>query len=138
MIETLFLPEPLRAQLAGEARAGFPNECCGLIEGTHDGIAARATALHATKNIGEARDRFEIDPAEHIGLLKALRGTGRAIIGCYHSHPNGRAQPSPRDREGASEEGFIWLIQPVTADGAGDPAAFAFGNAGFRALVLCA
>jgi proteasome lid subunit RPN8/RPN11 len=138
MIAALILPEALRAQLAAEARAALPNECCGLIEGAHDGEPRGVSALHPTKNLSTAPDRFEIDPVEHIRVLRALRGTGRGIIGCYHSHPNGRAEPSERDRASAFEDGFVWLIQPVTETGAGTPAAFVIRNGAFRPLVLTA
>jgi len=138
MLAALILPERSRTQLAAEARAAFPKECCGLIEGRMDGDTLRISALHPTKNLSELPDRFEIDPAEHIRLLRALRGTGRDILGCYHSHPNGRAEPSAIDRGRAIEEGFAWLIQPVTADGAAPSAGFVFEAGAFRPLALSA
>jgi proteasome lid subunit RPN8/RPN11 len=107
-----------RAQIEAAARAAFPHECCGLLEGRRDGGAIRVHAVHAVKNISDAADRFEIDPAEHIKHLRAARTRGNEIVGCYHSHPDGRAEPSPRDRAGASEEGFLWLIAATVADGA--------------------
>ncbi|HEY3639228.1 MAG TPA: M67 family metallopeptidase [Rhizomicrobium sp.] len=121
MIGRFVLPAPLRAKLEQEAKRAFPRECCGLIEGIIEtGISglsndesdcvARATALHPAPNLAAAPDRFEIDPVAHFALLRGLRGTHRAIIGCYHSHPNGRAEPSPRDISGAAETGFLWLI----------------------------
>ena len=108
MTRALLLIDALREQIAREARAAFPRECCGLIEGMHEGSALRVAALHPTRNISEDNDRFEIDPADHFRTLRAVRSNGRAIIGCYHSHPNGRAEPSARD--GDSEDGFLWLI----------------------------
>lgn len=138
MLSTLILPVDLRAQLAAEARAAFPKECCGLIEGRMGGSALAVTALHPTTNLSETPDRFEVDPAEHIRLLRALRGTGRDILGCYHSHPNGLAEPSETDRQRAADEEFVWLIQPVTADGAAQPAGFVFGGGAFRTLALAA
>jgi proteasome lid subunit RPN8/RPN11 len=41
---------------------------------------------------------------------KSARKSGHAVIGCYHSHPNGRAQPSATDLAGANVEDFLWLI----------------------------
>lgn len=111
MIASLLLPEDLRAQIAREAKAALPRECCGLIEGYREDARAVATALHQTLNIAHENDRFEIDPAQHIALLKKLRSSDRQIIGCYHSHPNGRAEPSARDGEAAGQIGFLWLIQ---------------------------
>ena len=109
-MRTLALAPDLRAQIEREARAAFPRECCGLIEGARDGDVLRALALHPSSNLAPEPDRFAIDPALHIALRRALRGTDRALIGCYHSHPNGFAEPSPRDRECLASDGFVWLI----------------------------
>jgi proteasome lid subunit RPN8/RPN11 len=110
MIHTLVLPHALCGQIVREATAAYPAECCGLIEGIVSDEGARAVACHPIRNVAKANDRFELDPAQQIRLLKALRGTGREIIGCYHSHPNGRAEPSARDLAGAADENFLWLI----------------------------
>ena len=121
MIASLVLADGLRAQLEREAREAFSRECCGLIEGLYKKGVAHATALHSTRNLSSDADRFEIDPAEQFRLMRNARERSAEIIGCYHSHPNGRAEPSPRDLEGAGEEGFLWLIaaligarQPIT------------------------
>lgn len=110
-------------QIAEEARSAFPRECCGLIEGTLTLSLVPAInrgkgevmALHPARNLAGARDRFEIDPAAHFALLHKLRGSTRAIIGCYHSHPNGRPGPSEHDRQNADESGFLWLIAALAA-----------------------
>jgi len=107
---SLVLSAVLHRQLIAEARAALPRECCGLIEGMRDGDTIEVLALHPTRNLAETADAFEIDPAEHIRLLRELRRTGHEIVGCYHSHPNGSAVPSPRDRRGAAEAGFVWVI----------------------------
>jgi proteasome lid subunit RPN8/RPN11 len=106
----LLLADELREQIAREARAAFPRECCGLIEGD----ALCVAALHSARNISEDADRFEIDPADHFGALRAARKNGHNIIGCYHSHPNGCASPSARD--GDSEDGFLWLIAAISGE----------------------
>lgn len=107
----LILPETLRAQLLSEARAAFPEECCGLLEGWREGERLIVTALHPSRNLSpEPETAFEIDPALHFRLLRALRGSGRAVVGCYHSHPKGKAEPSARDRANGCEVGFVWVI----------------------------
>jgi len=110
MIESLILPQHLRDQILREAQTAHPSECCGLIEGILYKEEARGLACHPIRNLAQANDRFELDPAQHIELLKRLRGTGHEIIGCYHSHPNGRPEPSATDLEGASDTNFLWLI----------------------------
>ena len=131
----LVLPTHLRSAIEAEARAAFPHECCGLIEGVREGETLRALALHQARNLSREADRFEIDPSAQFALLRKLRGTGHEVIGCYHSHPNGVAEPSPRDRAGANEDGFIWLIAALTAkDGAVNLAGFTAPD--FGVLVL--
>lgn len=115
MIKSLVLEKSLRDRIASEALKELPRECCGLIEGMLEDHGARAIAAHPVRNLAEAPDRFEIDPAEHIRLLRKARETGRAIIGCYHSHPNGKPEPSSHDRENASDAEFIWLIAAVSS-----------------------
>jgi len=130
----LILPSALRAQIEGEARAAFPRECCGLIEGEQDGAIITATALHAARNLSEDGDRFEIDPADHLRAQRGVRERGQAIVGCYHSHPNGGAEPSARDLAGASEEGFVWVIAWGSAEVR--LAAFLYGAGGFSPMEI--
>ena len=127
----LFLPSALLAQIAGEAQAASPRECCGLIEGAGGGQDFHATALHPALNLAAAPDRFEIDPAAHFAAVKAARENGHAIIGCYHSHPQGRAEPSRHDVAGAQEENFLWLIA-----GPEGVKAFAYSAGGFEPVKL--
>jgi desampylase len=135
VIERLSLSDALRTQIAEEARAAFPHECCGLIEGIHVGGSVRALALRPTANFSEQPDSFEIDPTAHLRLIRELRGSGREIVGCYHSHPRGLPVPSDRDRERAEAEGFVWLIAAL-ASSAATPEFSAFEGTAFRPLVL--
>ncbi|MGN6516517.1 MAG: Mov34/MPN/PAD-1 family protein [Rhizomicrobium sp.] len=130
---TLLLSRAHRAQIESEARAAFPRECCGLLEGKCDGDTIRVTALHSTRNLSAHSDRFEIDPADQFRLLHAARARGRDIVGCYHSHPNGRTTPSARD--GDSEDGFLWLIAAV-ADGQVGLSAFRRNGGSWQSLEM--
>ena len=135
MLTTLILPAELRVQFADEAHAAFPHECCGLIEGVREGGGARALALRPTANFSEHPDSFEIDPAAHLRLIRELRGSGREIVGCYHSHPRGLPVPSDSDRGRDGSEGFVWLIAAL-ADAAATPEFSAFEGTDFRPLAL--
>jgi proteasome lid subunit RPN8/RPN11 len=121
-MKRIVLPAVLGEQILREARAAHPRECCGLLEG----CGARIAAVHPMRNLAAAPDRFEIDPAGQFRLMRA----GAKIVGCYHSHPNGAARPSPRDAAQAGEIGFLWLI---AADTLG---AFAWDGVGFEPVVL--
>lgn len=121
----------LEDALMDQARAAYPRECCGLLEGRRDGLVWQIAALHPARNLATAQDRFQIDPADHMAAQKAARARGQSIIGCYHSHPNGQAVPSAHDLAGAGEEGFLWLIA------AGESvAAFVYTTGAFAALAL--
>jgi len=127
------LPLALRARLLQEACAASPRECCGLIEGRWlKGGGIEALALHPARNLAAEPDRFAIDPADHLRVQRTAREGGAVIVGCYHSHPEGRPEPSDRDRAGASERDFVWLIA-----GQWDQiSAYVVDGAGFQALTL--
>jgi proteasome lid subunit RPN8/RPN11 len=131
------LPGPLAAQIQAEAMSAFPRECCGLIEGRIEDIGRDeifdAHGLHPAHNLATAPDRFEIAPEDHVAAAKAARARGHRLIGCYHSHPNGRPEPSPRDEGG--EDNFVWLI---VATGGASPeiAAWLYRKGGFTPLEL--
>ena len=110
MVERVILSAAQRVQLEREARAAYPRECCGLIEGTIEGDVLRVSQLHATRNIAEREDRFEIDPKEQFALIRRLRGSEMGIVGCYHSHPDGKPDASAHDQVGGGERGYVWLI----------------------------
>lgn len=92
--------------LLGAAAATPHSEVCGLLFGEKD----RIEAFQPTDNVAaRPRDAFEIDPRALFTALRAERASGPRLIGHYHSHPNGRAEPSAADLA-ASEPGKLWLI----------------------------
>ncbi len=133
----LILPHALQARIEALAYDAFPAECCGLMEGVADGETAQVFALHPARNIASARDRFEIHPEDHFQTLKTARANGRAIVGCFHSHPGGQARPSEADRQGGGEENFVWLIAALAgAGGPVDVAAFVYSAKSFLPVDL--
>jgi proteasome lid subunit RPN8/RPN11 len=128
----LVLPQALRARLVEEADAAFPRECCGLIEGVRADGRIEVRALHTARNLASDPHRFEIDPADHVRIQRAARVAGTEVVGCYHSHPNGRLEPSDRDRVGALERDFVWLI----AGQGGGLGAYIFDGKDFLPLTL--
>ena len=132
---TLILPDALGAQIAQAAQGALPRECCGLIEGVREEENFHALALHPARNLAAAPGRFEIDPVDRIAAEKSALGRGHGIIGCYHSHPNGEAQPSPHDLSGAEEENFLWLIA-ATSGPATRLAGFVYRPPGFAEIIL--
>ncbi|MBS7669248.1 M67 family metallopeptidase [Croceicoccus gelatinilyticus] len=93
--------------ILAEAAAAHPHECCGILLGTGDRIE-RAVAC-ANVHPEPAR-HFEIDPVSLIAAHKAARTGGPQVLGYYHSHPTGHAEPSATDRAMAVGDGRIWAI----------------------------
>jgi proteasome lid subunit RPN8/RPN11 len=88
------------------ARREAPRECCGLLVGDRFRIDESVPAA----NIAVEPSRFLIDPADHIALNRRLRGSGRDVVGAYHSHPNNSPVPSPRDIADAHYPEFLHII----------------------------
>jgi proteasome lid subunit RPN8/RPN11 len=110
-MRTLIIGADLIEAIGAAAKRSYPSECCGLIEGVATKDGWRAVAIHEARNLAaDPARRFLIDPDIQFRLLRALRGTERSIIGCFHSHPDGSAHPSEYDRASASEDGFLWLV----------------------------
>ena len=114
------------------AAAAHPLEACGLLLG----VSGRIDTAQPTRNVSaEPSHSFEIDPAALFAAQRAEREGSRALIGYYHSHPNGQALPSARDAARAAPDGKLWIIA------AGDTlAAYLAGEGGhegrFRPITL--
>jgi proteasome lid subunit RPN8/RPN11 len=121
-----------RAAMIAHARDEAPNECCGMAVG-HDGLILEAVRM---RNVAVTpATRYRIDPAEHIALNRRLRGSPRAIIGAYHSHPRGGLVPSATDRAEALYPQFVWLIVSL-AGASGEVAAFMLSDGSVRQLPI--
>ncbi|MDB5734669.1 MAG: peptidase [Alphaproteobacteria bacterium] len=106
----VLLAPPLRSQVQQLADEAAPRECCGLLVGAREEGVLRVTSLYPARNLAVETDRFEIAPQDHFAAQRSARANGFAVIGCYHSHPGGAAQPSATDLAGAVQDGFLWLI----------------------------
>lgn len=97
------------------AKLAYPAECCGLLEGCHSGPLISITQCHPSRNVAAMPEQaFEIDPALHIKLQRALRNKPTSIVGVYHSHPNGDASPSQSDLDCSGDEELVWLITSLS------------------------
>ena len=114
-------PEQLRA-IERAAEAAYPEEACGLLVGScapEEGY--RVSAVEASANVAEPprTRRFEVDPKLRLRLERQLRESPDSVIGVYHSHPDGSAEPSETDRSMIFEPDMAWLITAVVDGKAG-------------------
>lgn len=127
---TIALPDRVRVAIAQHAEEIYPNECVGLLLGRIDGARTAVEEAFPAPNRWTAevgltpadaehslRDRFYLDPRDYLRAERAARERGLDVVGCYHSHPDHPAVPSPRDLTGAQGIGggsrFAFLIQSV-------------------------
>lgn len=111
-------PEQLRA-IERAAEEAYPEEACGLLVGrSAPGEAYRVSTVEASANVAEPprTRRFEVDPKLRLRLERELRENPDSVIGVYHSHPDGGAEPSKTDIAMIFEPDMVWLITAV-ADG---------------------
>ena len=104
------------------AEAAYPEEACGLLVGQREpGGACWVSAVEASANVAEPprTRRFEVDPRLRLQLMRTLRDGPDEVVGVYHSHPDGRAEPSEADKAMIFEPAMVWLITAVDAGRAG-------------------
>jgi len=102
---------------------GYPHEICGIMVGPRaDGTV---TEVKRARNIvvDRARDRYEIDPRDHMRIQRDADAEGLDIVGYYHSHPDHPAQASRFDTERAWA-GYVYLIVAIHSGKAVDANAF--------------
>ena len=116
----MVLEESVHIALRAHAAAAYPLECCGLLLGEGERIAAAQPAanVHPTPHT-----HFEINPAALIAAHRAARAGGPQVVGYYHSHPLGPPDPSATDQAEAAGDGRVWAII-----GAGTGAGTGAGN----------
>lgn len=116
-------------EIERSAEAAYPEEACGLVVGRCRPDGTRiVTDVVPSANVARAdRTRnFEIDPEVRFHTEKRLRDAEDAVIGHFHSHPNGVAKPSERDRAMVYEPDMVWLITGVLRGKVETTAAYRF------------
>ena len=109
---SILLPADVLAVLDAEANRALPDECCGALLGEAGGGVSRIRAALPLANAAPT-DRYEIGPAEVRQAEAAARERALEVVGFYHSHPRGSAEPSPVDRETAWPWYVYLIVDPV-------------------------
>jgi len=112
----LRLDPAVREAVVDHAREGAPAEVCGVLGGRYDATASTVTASRRAENVAATpRTRYELDPAEQLRLMDDIEETGADVVGFYHSHPAGPAEPSETDAAQATWEGYSYVIVDLSA-----------------------
>ena len=105
----LRLPRAALDRMRQDCVARWPHEACGLLLGTGAGRRRRVRWVAPARNVHpDPRRGFAIAPLDALRIERAAVASaagrdqpGLAVLGVYHSHPDGSAQPSETDRADA-------------------------------------
>jgi proteasome lid subunit RPN8/RPN11 len=106
----LILPSGLSREMINHARAGLPNEACGLFAGELRGDEKIVKAVYCLKNIDESPEHFSMAPEEQFKAISDIRKKGFALLGNFHSHPATPARPSEEDIRLAFDPSLSYVI----------------------------
>jgi proteasome lid subunit RPN8/RPN11 len=96
----------MRDEIVSHARAGFPEEVCGIIAGRDN----TAVALYRGRNISATPCvTYELD-VETLTRQIEFDDLGLTLAAIYHSHPAGPETPSETDIRRATYPDSVYLI----------------------------
>ena len=117
-----------RDLLISHALKELPNECCGLLLG-RDGVVERVVAM---KSDPPAPDMYYMDPVQQVEVFTEMQGHGQSLLGIYHSHPKGPAEPSGADLQLAYHRGLAYFIISLADADNPEVRAFMLHDSGFE------
>lgn len=110
----------VRVDMEDEARARYPEECCGGLLGQEDSDGGRSViyAIPGTNEQESSRERrYILGPDEVLRMLNEAEKRGLQLLGFFHSHPDHPAEPSETDREFA----WPWYSYIIVSVTGGEP-----------------
>lgn len=83
-----------------------PEEACGVLAGRN----CRVSRVFQIENELHSPVRFRMLAQPQLDAFLAMEKAGEDLLGYYHSHPKGKAEPSTTDLEEYFYPGAIMLI----------------------------
>ena len=88
-------------EIRRQGERAYPGECCGVLVGTAGDVKEVVKVVPATNRRTDDPHRYLIAPEDLRRIEADLRPLKQDVLGCYHSHPDHPAVPSPFDVEQA-------------------------------------
>ena len=95
--DVIYINKTTYQKMLADAKAAYPNECCGVLLGKDKKVATARLMENINKD--RANDRYEVNPKELLKIEKEASAGRLEVIGFYHSHPDHPDRPSAFDRE---------------------------------------
>jgi proteasome lid subunit RPN8/RPN11 len=85
----------------------LPNEGCGLLLGTTEGVV---TDVVASDNVAQSAKRYEIDSRLLLRATRSADDEGMTVLGVFHSHTHSEAYPSATDVDLAPDPRWHYVL----------------------------
>jgi proteasome lid subunit RPN8/RPN11 len=131
VVGALLFPERLLQELIAHARAGNPDEVCGILAGREDQVERVFRVNNTADAVSEERDVFRdrtsgvpargrkavhyyMDPRDQLRVYNEIDELGLEVVGYYHSHTHTEARPSPTDIRLANDLSAYYVLVSLT------------------------
>ncbi len=85
----------------------LPDEGCGLLLGTPDGVVSE---VMASENVAHSAKVYEIDSRVMLRASRESESNGTVVLGVFHSHTHSEAYPSPTDVAQAPDPQWHYVL----------------------------
>ncbi len=106
--DTLRIPRAIAEELLAHARAGLPNEACGIVAGSQ--VDGTAVGFHPTRNEEASPLRYSVHGEDLVRITFEIEEAGQDLLAIFHSHTRSPAVPSPTDIRTAMYPDAFYLL----------------------------
>lgn len=115
------LPRVIAEQIVAQARAEYPNECCGIVAGSANAAdGGEALRYEACRNAAASPYRYTIHPDDAYRVVVDIDDADEAVWAIVHSHVKSPAVPSMTDIGLAQFPDALYILVSL-ADEEADP-----------------
>jgi proteasome lid subunit RPN8/RPN11 len=100
------IPAAVRDEIVAHARAGLPNEACGILAG----VDCRVERFFPAESDDPSPYYYRIESRDQIRIMNEIDEAGLDLVGIYHSHTSSPAFPSRTDAEQAFWPDAVYVI----------------------------
>jgi proteasome lid subunit RPN8/RPN11 len=100
------IPAAVRDEMVAHARAGLPNEACGILAG----LDGRVERFFPAEPDEPSPYYYRIESRDQIRIMNEIDAAGLDLLGIYHSHTSSPAYPSRTDAEQAFWPDAVYVI----------------------------
>ena len=110
----MVIPAAVRDEIVAHARAGQPNEACGILAGSGD----RVERFFPAEPDEPSPFYYRIESRDQIRIMNEIDDANLDLVGIYHSHVASPAYPSRTDSEQAFWPDAVYVIVSLAGGGA--------------------